>query len=506
MDILIELIIWIVRALAKSSRGESVGDPFDDDLAPAPQVWRPPPRETWMPQVHKLLEHIVERAQTTANAARHERVLNRFVAPLTEHVIPRARQLQQAPLDYYAMDAAVRELRAITSQINTLIQQRKTPKRAARLGDADALARACYTPLVEFAKARRLPLTSHEPVTYYDKTGKMGFVTGFAPVGLAPIELPSSFFARITWWPALAHEIAHDFYISTAGFDQAIRQELGLVDQATGRHPIRIDDDGIDESELWRMLSAWFEELFCDVFGTLMVGPGYVWSMLDHFSSPADPSKIVTTFTNDDGGYDVHPPRHLRLLTALRVLEHARLENVASEARSEWKRLHRGWPTELWVWGNTGWSVDWVRLEADALVEPLMVLVDHLMTSPLKALAGYRLPDVPGVDYGPHAKAETARVANEILAGKPMHHTSARWVISGAMEAWHREPSREKEIMRRVRANVTATASLEHSPDAYDREAIADRTAHVAARQAFLLHELLAPPLALRCRRPGMLR
>jgi len=510
MDILIELIIWIIRAIAKSRRGEAVGEPFDDTDAPSqpqPQqvFWRPtPPREQWAPQVHQLLEQLIARAQADAEVAQHERQLLLFVEPLEQHVIKRARELQSAPLDYHAMDTAVRELRAVDRQIRVLIRQRQNERRAARLGDADDLAQACYTPLVEFARALRLPLSSHQPVTYYDKKGQMGVLTGFVPTGLAPIELPGSFFSRITWWPALAHEIAHDFYVSTNGFDAAIRQELGLTDHAAGRYPLRVDGDAIDPSELWRIFAAWFQEIFCDVFGTLMVGPGYLWSMLAHFPSPRDRSQIVTTVVNQDGGYDEHPPRHLRVLVALRVLEHARLEHLADEARTEWAKLHRGWPQDLWFWARIGWSHDWIHVDANSILEPLNALVDRLMTAPLKALAGFRLVDVPGVDYGPHAKAETQRVADELLQGKPVHHASARWIVAGAMEAWHREPAREKEIMRRVRANIAAVGTFEHAPDAYDKERLTRRSSSATnAREAFLVHTILGPP---RARRPHRIR
>ena len=44
-------------------------------------------------------------------------------------------------------------------------------------------------------------------------------------------------------------------------------------------------DGGRVVAQIERLLSAWFEEIFCDVFGTLMLGPAYGYAMLEALSA-----------------------------------------------------------------------------------------------------------------------------------------------------------------------------------------------------------------------------
>src|SRR5690606_7621401 len=102
------------------------------------------------------------------------------------------------------------ELALVHSTIEVFIAQRRDPRLRHRLGDVDALADACYRPLIDFARASRIPLRSAAPAAMLGSFD-LAIWTGFRPTGLAPLFLPPDFFERLAHWPAVAHEIAHDF-------------------------------------------------------------------------------------------------------------------------------------------------------------------------------------------------------------------------------------------------------------------------------------------------------
>src|SRR5690606_2595402 len=101
--------------------------------------------------------------------------------------------------------------------------------------------------------------------------------TAFVPTGFAPIFLPRDFFERAAWWPAIAHEIAHDFLAAAEGVEARMREQLGLPAEPDGARPLAFADGGITMFELRRVFGGWFEEIFADVFGVLMMGPAYAW-------------------------------------------------------------------------------------------------------------------------------------------------------------------------------------------------------------------------------------
>jgi hypothetical protein len=424
-------------------------------------------------QLRSRLDEIVAHATSVAKRARVERATNRFVGPLEEFVIPRARALlaelertNAAPPPQASLLAS--ELELVSAQIESFIGQRQNAALRATLGDADAFAMSCYEPVAEFARAHRLNLTSNLPVTEFGYD--MAIWTAFIPTGIAPIWVPRDFFERIAWWPALAHEIAHDFYNATEGLDEGLRDQLGIVPHEVGTHPLAFTAEGLSMHELYRVFGGWFEELFCDVFGTLMCGPAYAWTLIDHFASPHQPSEIARVRTDRTGRrYDEHPPRHLRLVAVAQVLEDIGQYDDAERVRDEWADLHGGDPegTYFPVSGQL------LGVPTEPLASIAAEIAHRLYSEQLTALSGYRLADVPGVDYGPHANQEAERVMRELLAGRAPHKTIARSVVSGAVLAWREAPERESEIIELARSAIAAVGTFEHAPDAYSGDAYA---------------------------------
>jgi len=83
------------------------------------------------------------------------------------------------------------------------------------------MADACYAPILEFARARGLDLRTSQPVVV---TGDwdLSIVPSFASTRVAPLRLPVGFEHSLWRWPAIAHEVAHDFYFSLEPLDREL--------------------------------------------------------------------------------------------------------------------------------------------------------------------------------------------------------------------------------------------------------------------------------------------
>ncbi len=452
-------------------------------------------------ELEASLQTLEDDANAIARDARTARATRRFAEVVDDWVGPRIDELQGALR--YAKGPPPAEVihgqsdvELVLAQVESFIGQRRNPVLNAKLGDADAFAESCYRPIAEFAYAEGLGLTSNFPVCQLGPVD-MGIYTGFIPTGIAPISLPSRFFERILWWPALAHEIAHDFYFATPGFDRGLREHLGLPGQARGSAPLRFDSQGLTVHELHRVFGGWLEELFCDVFGTLMVGPAYAYAAMELFADPSDPMNVARVWVSRDGrGYDEHPPRHLRMIAIAHILDEISESDDAAIVREEWARRHGGDPESiLFPMGH-----QLLGLPVEPLADIVKDIAHRIHDDQLRVLSGYRLADVPGVDWGPHEKAEAERVARELLSGKVPHYTNARSVVAGAVFAWRQAPDREAQLMALARRDIRAVGTTEDSPDAYDLDLFLGRGKRggVSPREAFILHTILAPSPAVR--------
>ena len=69
------------------------------------------------------------------------------------------------------------------------------------LAIADALAEACYRPLLDFTRDHGIPIESNYPLTVLHRGG-IAIHTGFLPYQLAPIALPPAYNSEPWRWPA----------------------------------------------------------------------------------------------------------------------------------------------------------------------------------------------------------------------------------------------------------------------------------------------------------------
>ncbi len=447
------------------------------------------------------LDALAKSSDDLLASARITLATRRVAAVLEDYVAPRLGALRKEVATTPGLEPSWWErlgaLEMIVAVVETMIRQRRRQPLGRSLGDADAMAMACYQPIVEFASANQVPLTSATPVTLQTPFD-LSLWTGFVPTGVAPLFLPRDFFDRVAWWPALAHEIGHDFLVATGDASDRLREQLGLVSQEVGQRPILLTHQGIALRDIERVFGCWFEELFADVFGTLMVGPAYGLSMIELFATTGYPLGVASVALNGDrSGYDTHPPRHLRVLLSAHVLELCDEDEVAATVRKEWQALHGEIAGIRFPVAPTGA----IGVPIEPLLEIATGLADKLCASRLLAFDSHSLYDIPGVGWGPYEKAGSRRARAELMAGRPPSAESARAVIAGAVMASRRRRKKEKKIINLARRAIVGVT--EHREDAYSSGlaaggAAGDVRSAAGLREAFVLHTMLAAPPSLR--------
>jgi len=395
----------------------------------------------------------------------HERPNRPFLELLDGHVPEQVRHARAELKDASTLTvetgaARIQDAEYILEVVAYLGEQRRNEILVPMLGDADRLAESCYRPVLTFANSQGLGIASNTPVSVLSDFD-LSIWTGLIPTSIAPIFLPPGFFDRVSWWPAVPHEIGHDFYASIDGLDASLREELGLPSEREGRRVISASRS-VPASEIQRVFGAWLEELFCDVFATLMTGPGYVVSMLELFAAPHDP-RAITTVDVTSGGYDVHPPRHLRFTMACEILGMLGFNADVEELAEEWQTVHGG-----------AENLQEIRLATDNAVvafpvEPFMqvtnAIAERLYRGPLEALRGRGMSGISGLDYGPHRHNEVKRARDALLAGEVPAARDSRAVVGGAALAAHADPDSEPRIMELARHAILAkgTGESRHS-------------------------------------------
>lgn len=459
-------------------------------------------------RLRKRLARLLDEARSLSEGARLERATQPMAVAVAEYLEPRARELlgrlerpHLALDDQHARELQLLEI--VQAQLEVFVAQRRDRELRARLGDADALALSCYEPLIAFARAEGLPLSSNRPVT---EIGGYELATwiGFIPTGIAPIFLPIDFFENVFWWPALAHEIAHDFFAATRGLSAALRRELDLPSEQVGTQGLVLRGEALDGADLARLSGGWFEELFCDVFATLMLGPAYGHAMVQLFAAPDDPDAIVTVArrAGAPGHYDVHPPRELRLRSCAHLLARMGQEDAAADILASWRYAQRGdEPEALFLPHGAGY----IALPLAPFADELVWLVDRLYDEPFAALAGYRLRDIPGADFGPALESQAEAARRAFVSGRVPEVRQARAIIAGAVLAARVQPESATTILELACMAIAAEGTFEHAPDAYEPAFfghVVSASPVEALRRAFILHTLLAPPPSARSIRP----
>jgi hypothetical protein len=423
----------------------------------------------------------------------------------------RARALQgdlrrggEAAVPQVAREAA--RIDAIARAIGAMAAQRRDPEGMLLLADADALAEACYRPILEYARVEDIPLTFERAVTVLGDSDLFAVLFD-NPARLAPIVLPADWAVKVGWWPALVHEVGHCFFRSVVGvsprgkrrsLDGELRRRLSLPRDGalpSGTSPL-------NENDVASALGAWLEEIFADAFGVMMLGPAFIQTMMWSFAGA--PEQVVAS-QPDGGRFDEHPPAHLRVVLGCRLLARMGYSAEARHLEATWRGRHGG-PSNIWLPTRNG---RWIGLPEEAIVRRAEVLVMSLYEDSFTSLGGEPLRSIPGLDFGPREHQAAIEVASALLSRRPPATRDPRILISGAVQAWAREPQQGALILRGARAHIPAIEvsrrRLRLRAEAADEEALSslDRDDGDVAllREAILLDAILRRPHAGRRRR-----
>jgi hypothetical protein len=393
------------------------------------------------------LDRLKEETSRLLVRAQSDPRLARLVPALREDLLGRLdiidRSLKSSPtLSTIAQETTMlRGLDALLRYLKTMAQQRMRGG-SSFVGDADAMADACYAPLLEFARAQGLDLRTSQPVVV---TGDwdLSIVPRFASTRVAPLRLPVGFEHSLWRWPAIAHEVAHDFYYSLEPLDRELHARLRLPHEVQ----LPMSSGELDGAWLRQLFGAWLTEVFADVMGTLTLGPAYVETMRRAFRNPSSPQRTAAIF-QDDALIDEHPPARLRLYMATRVLHHLGRHEEADTLWEQWEADHAD--VRLYYLPLGG---QWVGLSDEALHSIADSIIDVLIQSRWPELEGFHLRDIPGLAYLHAEHAEVERLSDHLARGDTVD-ADVRWIMAGAVLAAAAQPTLHDQILEAARRSI----------------------------------------------------
>ncbi len=393
------------------------------------------------------LARLKEEASGLLVRAQDDPRLARLVPALREDLLGRVEVIERAlggspTASTIVQEAEVlRGLDALLRYLKTMAQQRSFGA-STFVADADAIADACYAPLLEFSRAHGLDLRTSQPVVV---TGDwdLSIVPRFASTRVAPLRLPAGFERSLWRWPAIAHEVAHDFYYSLEPLDRALHARLRLPQEVQ----LPSSPSEIDSAWLRQLFGAWLPEIFADVLGTFTLGPAYVETMRRAFRDPGSPQRTAAIL-QDNALIDEHPPARLRLYMATRVLHHL---GRHEEADALWERWEADHPDVSLYYLPLGGQ--WVGLADEALHTVAESTIDALVQRPWPELDGFHLRDIPGLAYLHAEHAEVERLADRLARGETVD-ADVRWTMAAAVLAATAQPALHDQILDAARRSI----------------------------------------------------
>jgi hypothetical protein len=398
------------------------------------------------------LHRLKQEARKLLTRAESDPRLLRLVPALREDLLGRLDLIERSLMSSPTMSTIVQEttvLRGLDSLLRYLktMAQQRVHGASSFVGDADAMADACYAPILEFAGAQGLDLKTSQPVVV---TGDwdLSIVPSFASTRVAPLRLPVGFEHSLWRWPAIAHEVAHDFYFSLEPLDRELHARLGLPHEVE----LPMSSGELDGAWLRQVFGAWLPEIFADVMGTVTLGPAYVETMRRAFRNPSSPQRTAAILQNN-ALIDEHPPARLRLYMATRVLHHLGRHEEANTLWEQWEADHADVRFYYLPLGG-----QWVGLSDEALHSIADSMIDVLVQGPWPELEGFHLRDIPGLAYLHAEHAEVGRLSNQLARGETVD-ADVRWIMAAAVLAATEQPTLHDQILEAARRSIVGVGA-----------------------------------------------
>jgi hypothetical protein len=414
---------------------------------PAPVVTKRPAEPDFLAAARAQLDRLKQETSRLLTRAESDPRLARLVPALRQDLLGRLDMVDRALKSSPTLSTIVQEttvlrgLDALLRYLKTMAQQRMYGG-SSFVGDADAMADACYAPILEFTRAQGLDLKTSQPVVV---TGDwdLSIVPRFASTRVAPLRLPAGFERSLWGWPAIAHEVAHDFYYSLEALDRELHARLHLPREVE----LPLSPGELDGAWLRQLFGAWLPEVFADVMGTITLGPAYVETMRRAFRNPSSPQRTAAIL-QDNALIDEHPPARLRLYLATRVLHHLGRHKESDALWEQWEAEHAD--VRLYYLPLGG---QWVGLADEALHSIADSFIDELVQSPWPELEGFHLRDIPGLAYLHAEHAEVERLRRDLARGETVD-ADVRWIMAAAVLAAAAQPTLHDQILDAAKRSI----------------------------------------------------
>jgi hypothetical protein len=348
--------------------------------------------------------------------------------------------------------AALRALEELLGYLSRITRQRMLAS-GTTFSLGDRMIDDCYAPLLEFCIGQNLKLKTSEPLAV-SAGWSHDIGARFASTRVAPIRLPQDFEQAVWGWPALAGEVARDFYYSLTHLERDLHDRLNLP------HEVQVpaSDAEVDGRWLTKLFGPWLSEIFGDVMGVLMLGPAYGEMLRRACRNPAAPQRTAAIL-QDAHRIDEQPPARLRVYVSIRVLHHLGRHDEADALWDQWEAEHPD--IRLYFLPIAG---RWAGVADQTLHSAADFWVDMLIQSPFPELDGFQLMSIPGLAYLHAEHAEVERVMRELVRGITVD-TDSRWILAAAVLAAAAQPAVHDSILDVAKRSISSREGEERTPE-----------------------------------------
>lgn len=351
------------------------------------------------------------------------------VAGNDQQILARCRQLESMILEVFR----------IWEFFRSKLAQREVPRFEAFLYPADDFAWACYEPAqlhanpaivspvqlkeppLVFLNGGSSPFTSPRNRSYQaemvpgERLQTAEFIAELKALPVPVIGVPYYQLAHLSDALVIAHEVGHD-----VEDDLKLSSTIGkLIEQALATAPE-------DRRCAW---SAWAGELFADVYGTLAVGPAFVWALADFLAN--DPL-AVTSDTRSGPNWGAYPTDYLRILLTAQVLRTQGFCSQANQILKDWKAIYASHAL-------IAFEQD-VQPVAEALIRGPYPELLPTASAAQRATAGAKLSDVIAFSKDDQQYVETD--ANRLLSGLAPKCENPRLLFASVRLAYDQDPAK----------------------------------------------------------------
>lgn len=181
-----------------------------------------------------------------------------------------------------------------------------------------------------------------EPVVYFEKLFRISRSI-YAP-RIPVISIPLTDFDQSENWQSLAHEFSHHIFWNGCSPDEISNTHERLREKVSAKlispngGNVRFLQQQVNRAELW---DNWLEEVFADVYGTLLAGLPYAVSAQDRMADQVNRAEDFLIADHE------HPCAYLRPLLSLYTLDLIEAQKPGGQAEIEslkkrWSKFSNG--------------------------------------------------------------------------------------------------------------------------------------------------------------------